>query len=50
MPLIKVLIQLPPNRIFKMIFDLSYAPAMKSNLNLSWVNLLKWGIKLRKIT
>ena len=50
MPFIKVLIKLPPNRLFKMVFDLSSAPAMKSNLNLNWINLLKWGIKLRKIT
>lgn len=50
MPLIKSLIQLPPNRFFKMVFDLSSAPAMKSNLNLSWINLLKWGVQLRKIT
>jgi len=50
LPLIKVLIRFPPNRLFKMVFDLSSAPAMKSNLNLNWVNLLRWGIKLRKIT
>jgi anaerobic magnesium-protoporphyrin IX monomethyl ester cyclase len=50
LPLIKMLIKLPPNRFFKMVFDLSSAPAMKSNLNLSWINLLKWGIQLRKIT
>ena len=50
MPLIKVLIKLPPNTFFKMVFDLSSAPAMKSNLNLSWINLLKWGMQIRKIT
>jgi anaerobic magnesium-protoporphyrin IX monomethyl ester cyclase len=50
MPIIKVLIKLPPNSIFKMVFDLSSAPAMRSNLNLSWFNLLKWGLHLRKIT
>lgn len=50
MPFIKLLIKLPPNRLFKIVFDLSSAPAMKSNLNLNWINLLKWGIQLRKIT
>jgi anaerobic magnesium-protoporphyrin IX monomethyl ester cyclase len=50
MPIIKLLIKIPPNRFFKMVFDLSSAPAMKSNLNLNWINLLRWGIKLRKIT
>jgi len=49
-PLIKVLIKLPPNKFYKMVFDITSAPAMKSNLNLSWFNLLRWGIKLRKIT
>jgi len=49
-PLIKVLIKLPPNKLFKMVFDITSAPAMKSNLNLSWINLLRWGIKLRRIT
>jgi radical SAM superfamily enzyme YgiQ (UPF0313 family) len=50
MPLLKVLIKLPPNRLFKVVYDLSSAPAMKSNLNLSWINLLRWGVKLRRIT
>lgn len=50
MPFIRVLIKLPPNRLFKMVFDLSSAPAMKSNLNLDLINLLKWGVKLRRIT
>jgi anaerobic magnesium-protoporphyrin IX monomethyl ester cyclase len=49
-PLIKRLITRPPNRFFKLVFDASSAPAMKSNLNLDWVHLLKWGMKLRKIT
>lgn len=49
-PLIKVLIKLPPNRLFKMVFDLTNAPAMKSNLNLNLINLLRWGLQLRKIT
>ena len=49
-PLINVLIKLPPNKLYKMVFDITSAPAMKSNLNLSWLNLLRWGIKLRKIT
>ena len=49
-PLIKVLIKLPPNKLYKMVFDITSAPAMKSNLNLSWINLLRWGIKLRRIT
>lgn len=49
-PLVKALIKLPPNSLFKIVFDLSSAPAMKSNLNLNWINLLKWGVKLRKIT
>ena len=49
-PFIKVLIKLPPNRLFKLVFELSSAPPMKSNLNLSWINLLKWGIKLRNLT
>jgi hypothetical protein len=50
MPFIKVLIKLPPNRLFKMVFDLTNAPAMKSNLNLNLINLLRWGLQLRKIT
>jgi hypothetical protein len=50
MPIIKKLIKLPPNRIFKMIFDLTSAPAMKSNLNLSFLSLIRWGFQLRKIT
>jgi radical SAM superfamily enzyme YgiQ (UPF0313 family) len=50
MPLIKMLIKLPSNTLFKTVFDLSSAPAMKSNLNLSWINLIKWGFELRKIT
>ena len=49
-PLVKLLIKLPPNRLFKIVFDLCSAPPMKSNLNLSWINLLRWGIKLRQIT
>ncbi len=49
-PLIKVLIKLPPNKLYKMLFDITSAPAMKSNLNLNWISLLRWGIKLRKIT
>jgi len=49
-PFIKALIKLPPNRLFRMVFDLSSAPAMRSNLNLNMINLLRWGIKLRKIT
>ena len=49
LPLIKLLVKLPPNRIFKLIFDLSSAPAMKSNMNLSWMNLVRWGLQLRKI-
>jgi len=49
-PIITILIKLPPNKLFKMIFDVSSAPAMRSNLNLSWINLIKWGFKLRKIT
>lgn len=49
-PFIKVLIKLPPNRLFKMVFDLTNAPAMKSNLNLNLINLLRWGLQLRKIT
>jgi radical SAM superfamily enzyme YgiQ (UPF0313 family) len=49
MPVIRVLVRLPPNRIFKLIFDLSSAPAMKSNLNLNWVSLLRWGLYMRKI-
>jgi anaerobic magnesium-protoporphyrin IX monomethyl ester cyclase len=48
-PLGKVLSRLPPNRLFKMVYDLSSAPPMKSNLNLSWTNLIRWGIKLRNI-
>ncbi|MFP4081638.1 MAG: B12-binding domain-containing radical SAM protein [Candidatus Aminicenantes bacterium] len=50
MPFIKVLIKLPPNRLFKMVFDLTSAPAMKSNLNLNLIHLLRWGLQLRKIT
>jgi anaerobic magnesium-protoporphyrin IX monomethyl ester cyclase len=49
MPLIKQLIKLPPNKIFKLAFELSSAPAMKSNLNLNWISLLRWGIYMRKI-
>jgi radical SAM superfamily enzyme YgiQ (UPF0313 family) len=49
LPLVRLLIKLPPNRLFKTVFDLSSAPPMKSNLNLNWINLLKWGIQLRKI-
>lgn len=49
LPLVKILIKIPPNRLFKMVFDLSSAPAMKSNLNLNWISLLKWGLQLRKI-
>ncbi len=49
MPLVKVLIKLPTNRLFKMVFDLSSAPPMKSNLNLNWISLLKWGLRLRRI-
>jgi hypothetical protein len=48
-PLVKLLCRLPPNRFFKMVYDLSSAPPMKSNLNLSWANVIRWGIKLRKI-
>jgi anaerobic magnesium-protoporphyrin IX monomethyl ester cyclase len=48
-PLIKGLIRLPPNRVFKIIFDVSSAPAMQSNLNLDLITLLKWGLRLRKI-
>jgi anaerobic magnesium-protoporphyrin IX monomethyl ester cyclase len=49
MPAIKLLIRLPPNRLYKLIFDLSSAPAMKSNLNLNWINLLRWGFYMRRI-
>jgi radical SAM superfamily enzyme YgiQ (UPF0313 family) len=49
-PLIEILIKLPPNKFYKMVFDITSAPAMKSNLNLSWINVLRWGIQLRKIT
>jgi radical SAM superfamily enzyme YgiQ (UPF0313 family) len=49
-PLIKVLIKLPSNRFYKFIFDLSSAPAMRSNLNLSLIHLVRWGIQLRKMT
>ena len=49
-PLIKILIKRRPNKIFKMIFDLTNAPAMKSNLNLGLINLVRWGLQLRKIT
>lgn len=49
-PVIKAFIKLPPNKLFKMVFDLTSAPAMKSNLNLNLVNLLRWGLQLRKIT
>ncbi len=49
-PVIKILIKMPPNRLFKMVFDLTNAPAMKSNLNLNLINLLRWGLQLRKIT
>lgn len=48
-PLVKQLVKLPPNRLFKTVYDLCGAPPMKSNLNLSWPNLLKWGLQLRKI-
>ncbi len=48
-PLVKLLIKLPPNRLFKIVFDLCSAPPMKSNLNLSWPNLIRWGLQLRKI-
>jgi anaerobic magnesium-protoporphyrin IX monomethyl ester cyclase len=50
LPLIKMLITLPPNRLFKLIYDATSAPAMKSNLNLSWLNVVRWGLRLRKIT
>jgi len=48
-PIIRFLIKLPPNRIYKLVFDLCSAPPMKSNLNLSWINLIRWGLKLRNI-
>jgi radical SAM superfamily enzyme YgiQ (UPF0313 family) len=48
-PLVKYLVKLPPNWLFKTVYDLCGAPPMKSNLNLSWPNLLKWGLQLRKI-
>jgi radical SAM superfamily enzyme YgiQ (UPF0313 family) len=48
-PIIKLLIKLPPNKLYRLIFDLCSAPPMKSNLNLSWINLIRWGLKLRKI-
>lgn len=48
-PLIKILIKIHPNRLYKFIFDLTNAPAMRSNLNLSLINLFRWGIQLRKI-
>jgi hypothetical protein len=47
-PLIRNLITWPPNRFYKLIYSLSSAPAMKSNLNLNGIHLLKWGMKLRK--
>jgi len=50
LPIIKMLIKLPPNRAFKLIYDATSAPAMKSNLNLSWLNVVRWGLRLRKIT
>ncbi len=49
-PFVRALIKLPPNRLFKLIFDLTSASAMKSNLKLSLVSLVRWGIQLRKIT
>lgn len=50
LPFIRVLIKLPPNSLFKVVFDLTNAPAMKSNLNLNLIHLLRWGLQLRKIT
>jgi hypothetical protein len=49
-PLIKALIKIRPNKLYKFIFDLTSAPAMRSNLKLNLINLIRWGIQLRKIT
>jgi len=48
MPLIKQLIKLPPNPIFKLIFLMSFAHRSIKSFNAGWWDGLKLGIKLRK--
>lgn len=48
LPFIKILIKLPPNIFYKLLFMLSYAHRSMKSMNIGWLDAFKFGFKFRK--